>query len=354
MPKAYAATVALLLALIAGCSGAGGGNADPEPAAGSRSTEIRTAEPRTALLDWAPVQVEETALDGTVIDAGEWTLTVPGAGDVVHVSGAREQAIPAGPDRRVDAVLVPRPGTAVVAAADRLEERPTAITVVDLATGASTPVTTPQPAPFGEVVAFTDGIRYATLDRGRFCLATTPLDGPGEVTWCAPQRQGWNHVLPTRDGVALQTFDDRRPIACRTLVTLDEGEVTPVSGVPACSGWNVARTADGTIWSTIPHERRIELGAFHARAGDTTYDLGTGNTDSLLACGDSLWFTRDAGGGRPAQLLRWTPDAELEVAYQGAAGGEGFLTVQCAADRWLTVTSQAEGGDEVVSATVPG
>lgn len=347
--RAYVATAALLLAL-AGCSA---GDEEPKPVAdpsGSTGTpreEGGTPTPQRALLDWQPLagSVEET-----VIDAGEAVVTVPQDGSEVRVD---DTVIPAGRDRRVDAVLVPADGTVVVAALDRLEERPIAITVVDLASGETHAVTSPEPAPFGEVTAYDGEVQYATLgEGGGFCLARAPLDGPGEVAWCAEPRSGFNHVLGTDHGLALQTFDDRRPVACRSLATLDGDLITPMDGVTPCTGMNVALTEDGAVWSTIPQENRIEVARFHARAGDATYDLGLGNTDSLLPCGDSLWFTRDAGAGHPAQLLRWTPDATLEIAFEGESG-EGFVEAHCAAGRTLTVAAYAEGGDALVSATLP-
>jgi hypothetical protein len=372
MHRRYAATAALLVAL-SGCAGNGDGDdrkpeADPtagdtssgtpsEQPTGSQQTGV--VEPERALLDWKPVA---GSLDDRVLDAGDWTITVPESGSEVVVSGARDTTVPAGRGRVVEEVLVSDTHVAVVVARDDHEERPPTITTVDLETGSTYRMADPAPAP-GAVAVGRDALHYATYDdAGRYCLATTPIAGPGEVTWCAEERHGWSNVLESSGGTTLMTFDDQRP-SCRTLVSFPEGvKPVPVPGVEECKGWAAGLTADGAVWSVIPRENRIESAHFYARgeasgpggADGTAYDLGPGTSGSLFSCGDSLFFTRDARGGAPAQLLRWTDDGTLEVAYESPGTGEGFVSAQCAGDAIVTVTAYGEGGDERVSATVPG
>lgn len=363
MPTRYAAAAALLVAL-AGCSADGDSRDDKQPVADPSTSAAEpgattTAEPERAILDWQPVP---GSLDDTVIDAGDWTVTIPESRTEARISGTLDKAIPAGRDRTIQDVFVSDTGFAVVVARDEREERPLAITTVELDTGVTHRAQDPLPAPNGDVAVGLDALHYATYDAGLYCFATAPGVGPGEVTWCASERQGWRNPLDTHAGPSILTFDDQRP-SCRTPVHFPVGtEAVPVPGIEECKAWDIGLTADGAVWSTIPQETRIENAHFFARAGastvagadGTTYDLGPGVSDSLFSCGDSMFFTRDAGGRSPAQLLRWTPDATLEVAYEAPGTGEGFVNAGCASYDRLTVTAYGEGGDERVSATVPG
>jgi hypothetical protein len=154
--------------------------------------------------------------------------------------------------------------------------------------------------------------------------------------------------------VALLTFDDARPVACRTPNLLVDGEPQPVPEAQACSAWDVAATADGAVWSEVQDERRAETGTFHAVAGGATYDLGPGTTGTLTPCGDSTYFVRDPqDGDDPARLLRWTPDATLEVVYESESTGDTFLAPPDCADGVLTVSAFGEQGDAQVTAPAP-
>jgi hypothetical protein len=136
---------------------------------------------------------------------------------------------------------------------------------------------------------------------------------------------------------------------------LDGRRATPVEEAEDCSAWDVAATPGGAAWSEVRNERRAEEGVFRAVGDGTTYDLGPGTTGTLVPCGDSVWFVRDPQSrSEPARLMRWTPDATLEVAFESRARGTAFLAPpECAGDV-LTVSSFGPRGDEQVSATVPG
>ena len=107
----------------------------------------------------------------------------------------------------------------------------------------------------------------------------------------------------------MMTFDDARPVACRTVNLLDgSGLPQPVEGPPTASAWDVAATADGAVWSEVPKPRRQEEAVFRASADGTFFDLGPGTTGTALPCGDSVFFVRDPQGpDEPARLMRWTP-----------------------------------------------
>jgi len=357
--KRYGAGAALLLALTAGCSGNGDGG-DPDdgnsktpvadtsdsPTAGTTQTAVQT----TALLDWTQVP---GSLRDRVIVAGEWTITVPASGKEAVIDGPRRSTIPAGEGRRIDEVLSSG-GLAVIVAVDELEERPQRAIVVDLAGGEQHEVTDPVPATGGAWSLHGDELHYATVSGGEYCLATAAAMHDGTVSWCQPKGNGFSQLVQTDSGLALMSFDDRQP-ACRRLFQLGDHEAEPeVPGVAQdCSGFDIGLTGNGAVWSTIPNEHRIERADFHALADGTTYDLGPGNSGSLTSCGGSLFFTRDAARGEPAKLLRWT-GTQLEVVYESPGTGEAFLEEPVCAGPTLTVTALGEGGDERVSATVPG
>ena len=106
------------------------------------------------------------------------------------------------------------------------------------------------------------------------------------------------------------TFDDARPVACRTLHLLDgSGLPQPIEGPEDCLGWDVAATADGALWSEVPKPRRQEEAHFYASVDGTYVDLGPGTTGSAVPCGDSVFFVRDPqDDSEPARLMRWTPE----------------------------------------------
>jgi hypothetical protein len=369
-PVRYAATAALLLAL-AGCSGGEDGKPDatpttetgsPAPTPSTPPGEMVTVEPVTNLLEWQPV---ESDTQGTSVASTTWVATIVDHGRRAEISSDPGQErgsgynIPAARGRRITDVFL-ADELAVVVQQDRLEERPQDVTVLDL-TGSTHGygVTDPQPAAGGPLALHGDRLHYATLEGGRYCLATYDIrEQSGEVIWCAPKRHGFSNVAASPAGTALMTFDDKRPVSCRALVTVaDDGALTPLdgppSGPPECKGWDVLATTDGSVWSTLSNERQIERGDFFARADGQTFALGTGVTGSLTWCGNSAYFTRDAQKGGHAQLLRWTPEHTLEIAYRSPGRGEAFLEAPRCADPVLTISAYGEGGDEQVSATVP-
>jgi hypothetical protein len=152
----------------------------------------------------------------------------------------------------------------------------------------------------------------------------------------------------------MMTFDDARPVACRTANLLDaSGVPQPIEGPAECAAWDVAATADGVVWSEVPKPRRQEEAHFHARAGDEWFDLGPGTTGSLVPCGDSLFFVRDPqGADEPARLMRWTPEHTLQIAYESASVGNAFLGEPACAGGVLTLSSFGDEGDEQAWASV--
>lgn len=360
----YAATAALLLA-VAGC----GGNGDEEPDTTPTTTqsdptptatsgETVTAEPTTNLLDWQPVEAQDA---GTSVVSPSWVATIVGRGESVEIGSVPGQesgsgfSILAENGRRITDLLLAEE-FAVIVQQDRLEERPQKVTVHELTSSTEGyDVTDPPPATGGPVALSGTSLHYATVDGGRYCLATYDIaERSGEATWCAPRRHGFSNVVAAPAGTALMTFDDKRPVSCRTLATVaDDGTLTPIDGPPGCKGWDILATPDGAVWSTLPKEQQVERGDFFATGDGQVFDLGTGVTGSLTWCGNSAYFTRDAQKGGHAQLLRWTPAHTLEIVYESPGRGEAFLDAPRCADAMLTISAMGEGGDEQVSATVP-
>ena len=150
------------------------------------------------------------------------------------------------------------------------------------------------------------------------------------------------------------TFDDARPVACRTLHLMDgSGVPQPIEGPEACLGWDAAATADGALWSEVPKPRRQEEAHFYASVDGTYVDLGPGTTGSAVPCGDSVFFVRDPqDDSEPARLMRWTPQHALEIAYESASTGNAFLGEPACGGGVLTLSSFGESGDEQVWASV--
>lgn len=356
-----ALSVAVAVAL-AGCSGAD----EPTPTPGSSEPTSATpaggtidaptvVEPTPALLEWSDLGAEP----GTrYVKGPEWRVV--GASDNSTVDfthdGAAQIGIGAGPGHTIsEALLSAEWGVAVKQ--DKAETAPSEVVVVDLATGELTDLVGPEPASGGSW-ALTDGdLYYPTYGDGdAYCLATSALaDRNGEDGWCAPERSGFSGLTASQYGVGIMTFDDARPVACRTVNLLDgSGLPQPIAGPQDCTAWDVAATADGAVWSEVPKPRRQEDAHFYATTDGTFFDLGTGTTGTALPCGDSVFFVRDPqGDDEPARLMRWTPDHSLEVAYESASVGNAFLGEPACGGGVLTLSSFGEEGDELVWASVP-
>ncbi|MCW2736834.1 hypothetical protein [Nocardioides sp.] len=368
-------TIALaLLVTLAGC-----GTDDPAPAPGtdepSRSASTPTddptsepaseahaggtidapavVEPTPALLEWADTGVEAGTryVKGpeweALGDEGNTTVDLARDGDSVSIA--------AGGGRILSEVLMST-DWAVVVRQDKAETAPSEVAVVDLATGEQGKLAGP-PAASGGSWALTGGdLYYPTYGDDRaYCLATSALaDSNGEDGWCAPARSGFSGLTAGEHGVGIMTFDDARPVACRTVNLLDgSGVPQPIEGPAPCTAWDVAATADGAVWSDVRKPRRQEEAHFYASADGTYFDLGPGTTGTAVPCGDSVFFVRDPqADDEPARLLRWTPDHTLEVAYESASAGNAFLGEPACGGGVLTLSSFGEQGDELVSANV--
>ena len=362
-------TIALAFLLVmAGCSGADEptrtpGSSDPtsdptseaasEAPAGGTIDAPAAVEATPDLLDWNDTGVEP----GTrYIRGPEWRAV--GASDnstVDFTRGGDQLGIGAGAGRTIsEALLSTEWGVAVKQ--DNAETAPSEVVVVDLATGELTDLAGPPPASGGSW-ALTDGdLYYPTYgDDDAYCLATSALaDSNGEDGWCAPERSGFSGLTASEHGVGIMTFDDDRPVACRTVNLLDgSGLPQPVEGPKACTAWDVAATADGAVWSEVPQPRRQEEARFYASTGDAYVDLGPGTTGTAVPCGDSVFFVRDPqGDDEPARLMRWTPEHTLEIAYESDSVGNAFLGEPACGGGVLSLSSFGEEGDELVWASV--
>ena len=345
------AMACLVPVTLAGCSGTVD-DARSGPGVGGAIDEPTVVEPTTDLLDWT----DDGEPRGTQVRGPEWRGTVSEDRSTADVAGLRNQlTLAAGPGRRISELLMSE-GWAVVVRQDEAETRSSEVDVVDLSTGDRTSLVGPEPASGGSW-ALTDGdLYYPTYGDDRaYCLATSALaDSNGEDGWCAPDGTGFSGLTASEHGVAMMTFDDARPVACRTVHLLDgSGLPQPLEGPADCIGWDVATTPDGAVWSEVPKPRRQEEAVFRASADGTYFDLGPGTTGTALPCGDSVFFVRDPQGpDEPARLMRWTPQHTLEVAYESASVGNAFLGEPACGGGVLTLSSFGEDGDELVWAPV--
>ena len=336
--------LALLLALTA-CGGT------DEPQGGVVSDP--TGEPVTTLLDW-----EDTGVPaGTRYVRGtEWEALANAQSTTVELTRNDDTVtIAAGSGRTISEVLM-SDAWAVVVRQDAAETAPSRATAMDLATGEQRDLVSPEPTSGGSWALTGGDLFYPTYGDDRaYCLATAALaDGNGEDGWCAGPRTGWSGLTASEHGIAMMTFDDARPVACRTLTLLDDsGLPQPIEGPAECTGWDVAATVDGVLWSEVPKPRRQEEAHFRASVDGTVVDLGPGTTGTAIPCGDSVFFVRDPqDGSEPARLMRWTPDATLETAYESPSTGNVFLGEPTCAGDVLTLSSFGEDGDEQVWAPV--
>jgi hypothetical protein len=351
---------ALLVTYAAGCGTSDRPTPEPtgshredsgdEGAEGTGGIEDVAATP--AVLDWKPTGggPEDRRTVGP-----EWTALVDEPGTTATFEGPSGRVTVETGGRRPVGDLLMNADWAVVVASDEQQQLPVLAKLVDLSDGTTHDITHPAPSPSSYALAG-DRVLYGTYDRGgAYCLAEVEAaTGTGDFTWCAPKRTGLTRVTHGAGGTAFLSFDDQRPVSCRTPMLFSDGRARPVEEAADCSAWDVAATPGGAVWSEVRRERQAEEGDFRAVADGTTYDLGPGTTGTLLPCGDSVWFVRDPQSRtEPARLMRWTPDATLEVAFESEAQGTAFLAPpECAGDV-LTVSSFGPGGDAQVSATVP-
>jgi hypothetical protein len=310
-------------------------------------------EPENALLDWKDSGFEAGA---RYVRGAEWEAVGDEAGSEVELARDGDTVtVRAGAGRTISEVLMSETW-AVVVRQDTAESEPSQVVTVDLSSGEQGEVVSPAAASGGSWALLDGDLRYPTYGDDRaYCLATSALaDSNGEDGWCAPPRSGFSGLTANEHGVGMMTFDDARPVACRTVNLLDpSGVPQPLEGPEDCTGWDVAATADGAVWSEVPKPRRQEEARFHASADGTYFDLGPGTTGSAVPCGDSVFFVRDPQGpDEPARLMRWTPDRTLEIAYESASAGNAFLGEPVCGGGVLSVSSFGEEGDELMWASV--
>jgi hypothetical protein len=368
--KAYVAGLAALLALTACTTSTSEPTAStlpsPEPSPSTTSSPPPTASPTSAsasagpvapetdLLDWKPVPGPTTQ---TVTRSSRFTVTVNADATSADIAGAQTLSLGGGARSRISNVLVDGQRVLVVVA-DKQAERADEATIVDasggtaLLDGSSTPPTTHG----GTWAMGQDLVVHATVSKtGAYCLATVSLEsGQGDAPWCAEKDHGFRGAVITDAGLSVMGFDDHRPVSCATLLAVDGSTATPFEGVTDCTGWDAALLPDGgTVWSEVPKPGHQEAAEFHARVGDTTYDLGPGTTGSLVWCHAAAYFARDPQTDTdPAELMRFSPDGTLAVVYESTSHGNAFLsTPRCGGDA-ITLTSYGDQGDQQVTASL--
>lgn len=348
------AIAAALLLVAAGC----GDDGEPTPRPTKSASDTPTASPpetapTASPLDWAPTGHD---VEDRVIVGEKWTAIVA-ENDVVFESATNSAAhvtLPTNRSGTVDAVLL-EGDTAVVSYSFGGETTVGLGYRVDLTTGERTEIVSPEPANGGDWAMIDDSLYYPALGEDeRACLATLAVaDGNGEDGWCPPDRVGIAELDASDNGVAAMLFDYASRISCRTLTLLDQtGVPQPVEGPARCTGWDIAATSTGIIWSEIPRPKRQEAAVFHAVVDGTARELAPGTTGTLTSCGGETFFVSDpVTMTDPARLMRWD-GAALSVAYESDSSGNAFLGRPECADGIITISSFGEKGDEQVSASV--
>lgn len=341
--------IATLLLVATGCSA----DDKPEPTITDTPTASPPETAPTATpLDWQPT---DRSVDERVIVGQRWTAIATET-DVRFegTTGADEVAGPTDEGGTVNAVLL-EGDTAVVSFAYGGETITGTGYRIDLTTGEQTEIVTPEPANGGDWALIDDSLYYPALDENQdACLATLAVtDGNGEEGWCPPERVGIAELEANEHGVAAMLFDYGSDISCRTLTLLDQAGVPqPVEGPADCSGWDIAATSTGIIWSEVPRPKRQESAVFHALVDGNAKELGTGTTGTLTSCGGDTFYVSDpVKQTDPARLMRWD-GAALSVAYESESRGNAFLGTPECADGIITISSYGEDGDEQVSANV--
>lgn len=332
------------------------GPAEPTRPPGGPIDDPATVTPGTDLLDWAAV---DAPIDDRVTVGSGWQLRVVGQeAEEAQLTPDDGEAIriPAPEGFRIDESLL-TDTHAVVVASDTLEEVPGTATVIDLASGEQRVLDgrSAPPTVNGGTWAIGDGrLLHATLGEGSaYCLAEVDLRSlAGEASWCAEPRHGFRGGQVSGDGVTLTSFDDARPVSCRTAGTVEGGELVALEGPNDCKAWDVVAMPGGYVWTEIPKERRNEDAHAYARLGEEWYDLGPALSNSLTRCGPSAWFTREgATDGGSSQVLRWD-ERGLSVVYETPADADSLIDGPRCGGSAITLTAMTEAGDEQVTAAI--
>jgi hypothetical protein len=110
-----------------------------------------------------------------------------------------------------------------------------------------------------------------------------------------------------------------------------------------CLAWDGVAVGDALAWDQAdPNSEMIQFGHGFVRTADGTIQpLGTLLTDTMVPCGDALyWLT---GRHDQSQVERWTPDGKIAIVYR--TGPNRLATLpQCANNRWLTTRVDSATG----------
>jgi hypothetical protein len=147
------------------------------------------------------------------------------------------------------------------------------------------------------------------------------------------------------------SFDDRRPVSCATLLSIDGGDATPFEGVTDCRGWDAMRLGDGRVWSEVRDLKRPDEASFFGLLAGQVLAFGPGTTGTLTYCAGAAYYVRDPQTDEdPARLIRVTPDGRTAIVYESTSVGNAFLSApRCGGDA-ITLTSYGDQGDEQVTA----
>jgi hypothetical protein len=159
--------------------------------------------------------------------------------------------------------------------------------------------------------------------------------------------------IATYDGSAVYSrlVDPDRPGRCKTLAVLDlrtgardRAAERAIARHAHCLAWDGVRVAGGVAWDEAdPSSSSMGRSPAFARTADgAVVGLGHLDTDSMVACGRSLYWTRTSGD---TVVVRWpgrgTPQVVLDPGRNALP-----TALQCTDDRWLTTRVDDIGGQD--------
>ena len=281
MRAAAAAFAAAVLVTVSACTATPAPSARPSPTPTTQAPrpgrDHVAIDPVPAGLEWSPV-ADSRDESLVVTDWGEVRVT-----DMhVMMPPGHGPDLDAGSGFRFSDSLADGPYLLTVAQ-DDAEMKPARVRIYDQRSGTVRrlgPPRAPAVTTGGSWAVGSGRVAYASYQGRRYCLAVADLHtGRGKVLHCAAPRTGLTDFRISDAGLTALSFDDHRPVSCRTAVLVGgDGKTTAVPGPSRCKAWT-AVTLDGGafVWAEVPNENEVAAAHYYVRTSDgSVSDLGMG------------------------------------------------------------------------------